>query len=903
MKYFLELVAHDLMQHIGPDMSRTVVLFPNKRASLFFNDYLLPADGKPMWAPRYMTVNELFLSLANLELADPIEVICRLYRLYREHVNAEESLDFFYGWGERIMADFDDVDKHMVDARALFTNLRDYETIATSEFLNEEQAEQIRRFVQDFSLAQRSEIRERFLKLWNNLYTMYTELRAELEADGLAYEGQLFRFVAEGLAAGTLSLPQGVEHVAIVGFNVINEVERTLFRSLQQAGMARFYWDYDVYYARTNGSCDNEAGVFMQRNLRDFPNALGPEQEVFSNFLKQRAERTIEFVEASTEAIQAQSITSWLDDPAHYDPQHARRTAVVLCNENLLQPVLHAIPSSIHRVNVTKGFPLSHTAAYARCARLCDELTRKADALADKGSQPALAALLAQMQQAIANEAKQVQQQADTERLMRTLNTEAYFATHTTLARFAHLVQTQRLVVHPTTLFKLIKQVLRQTSIPFHGEPAVGLQIMGVLETRCLDFDHVLMLSVGEGFLPRKATDASFIPYLLRVRYGLTTNQHKTAVFAYYFHRLLQRAKHARLVYNSSTEQMNKGEMSRFMKAMLIEGLVPIRHLRLEATPHPAAFRVDQMPKPANLTERFTRISPSAINTYLRCQLAFYYEKVMRLQADPDTSEIIRPNDFGTVFHHAAECFYNELRRDGRPITPQRLLHFLENHGEITLRGYVKRAFSETGIEAVAVTEQAVWEYMRQLVYYEAGKNYEAPAQAFSVLHTELDAQTDITYTLPDGEHTITLRGNIDRLDEAVLPDGTTCWRVLDYKTGGKPDNEKPKDMEHLFTPNEKHPHYALQTFLYALMLGGKTQLPLVPSLFFVHCTMNENYTPYISFEGQPMLHFQQIMPAFKARLQELLSEMFDPSTPFHATGEDLKHCSSCAYASLCGRG
>ena len=164
MKYFLELVAHDLMQHIGPDMSRPVVLFPNKRASLFFNDYLLPADGKPMWAPRYMTVNELFLSLANLELADPIEVICRLYRLYREHVNAEESLDFFYGWGERIMADFDDVDKHMVDARALFTNLRDYETIATSEFLNEEQAEQIRRFVQDFSLTQRSEIRERYLK-------------------------------------------------------------------------------------------------------------------------------------------------------------------------------------------------------------------------------------------------------------------------------------------------------------------------------------------------------------------------------------------------------------------------------------------------------------------------------------------------------------------------------------------------------------------------------------------------------------------------------------------------------------------------------------------------------------------------------------------------------------------
>ena len=464
-------------------------------------------------------------------------------------------------------------------------------------------------------------------------------------------------------------------------------------------------------------------------------------------------------------------------------------------------------------------------------------------------------------------------------------------------------MQTQRLVVHPTTLFKLIKQVLRQTSIPFHGEPAVGLQIMGVLETRCLDFDHVLMLSVGEGFLPRKATDASFIPYLLRVRYGLTTNQHKTAVFAYYFHRLLQRAKHARLIYNSSTEQMNKGEMSRFMKAMLIEGLVPIRHLRLEATPHPAAFRVDKMPKPANLTERFTRISPSAINTYLRCQLAFYYEKVMRLQADPDTSEIIRPNDFGTVFHHAAECFYNELRRDGRPITPQRLLHFLENHGEITLRGYVKRAFSETGIEAVAVTEQAVWEYMRQLVYYEAGKNYDAPAQAFRVLDTELDAQTDITYTLPDGEHTITLRGNIDRLDEAVLPDGTTCWRVLDYKTGGKPDNEKPKDMEHLFTPNEKHPHYALQTFLYALMLGNKTPLPLVPSLFFVHCTMNENYTPYISFEGQPMLHFQQIMPAFKARLQELLSEMFDPSTPFQATGEELKHCSSCAYASLCGRG
>ncbi|MGM9688754.1 MAG: PD-(D/E)XK nuclease family protein, partial [Alloprevotella sp.] len=757
-KHFLELVADDLIQRIGPDLSHTAVIFPNKRASLFFNEQLLPADGRPVWSPRYLTINELFLSLTDKRVADPIDTVCRLYQHYTRLTGSNETLDFFYGWGERLLADFDDIDKNRADAAKVFRDLRDYGELESHDFLTDEQVAQLNRFVHDFSREKLTHLRTNFSRLWNHLFELYQALRGDLAQTGEAYEGQLFREVAEALERQALAVPDELQHVAFVGFNVIDRVEHTLFSVLQREGRALFYWDYDTYYARQDCTATlHEAGLFMQANLRDFPNALDEASGCFDNLMRQRHSRTLRYIGAPTELAQAQYVAQWLGDPAHFNPMQGRRTAVVLCNEALLQPVLHALPSQVSEVNITKGFQLSHTRAYAFLQRQMRQIEAELDAEAVRRRSesqthgrfvlPVGEACLPYLQrllQQTSGEARKLGQapEADDPQ-MRVLDTEAFFQTYTTLNRMARLVECGRLPVQLATLFRLTSQVLRSTTIPFHGEPAVGLQVMGVLETRCLDFDNLLMLSVGEGVLPTKGNDGSFIPYLIRKQHRLTTPDRQVAVYAYYFHRLLQRAGHAELLYNTSTEGMNRGEMSRFMRALLVEaeGRLPIQHAVLESTPRCVSLSpVVQAAADAGQQPLLTRISPSALKCYFKCPLQFYYHYIERLDAPQADDPIINANDFGAVFHRAAERLFTEhFDARTRPVTPEAIKQFLQQGGSRLLAQLTNECFDELHVPAHHITARAAASYLSRLLTCEAGEGRHGrlPAQWFRVLDAE----------------------------------------------------------------------------------------------------------------------------------------------------------------------
>lgn len=365
MTSFLHLVASDLKRRLHNDLSRTVIIFPNKRAGLFLNDFFTPEDDHPTWMPRYMSIREFFATLSDKTTADPIETVCRLYDHYRRLTGSEESLDFFYAWGERLLADFDDVDKNMADPSKIFRDLRDYAETGGFEVLTEEQITQLHTFSKDFAKEKLTVVRQNFVRLWNVILPLYHALREDLAADGLAYEGQLYREAAEQLKAGTATLPVGIEHVVFVGFNVIDRVEQTLFEALSAAGKALFYWDYDVSYARRCGDVRHEAGTFLQENLQRFPNALEETNEAFNNFLRNREKKVIEYAAASTDRGQVQSIEEWLSDSDNFDKKEARETAIVLCDEGLLQPLLHTLPRTINEVNITKGFPLPHTPVFA----------------------------------------------------------------------------------------------------------------------------------------------------------------------------------------------------------------------------------------------------------------------------------------------------------------------------------------------------------------------------------------------------------------------------------------------------------------------------------------------------------------------------------------------------------
>ena len=943
------MVAEDLYDKLQGDFSHTAVIFPNKRAGLFFNEYLATRAGRPVWSPTYLTISELFRSLSDKQTGDPIELVCRLYDVFREATQSHETLDEFYFWGELLISDFDDIDKNRVDADRLFANLQDLKAYDTLDFLNEEQTAAIRQFFKNFSPAKTTELKQRFIALWNVLGTIYHRFRKTLSENNIAYEGMLYREVCESLRSEDLPY----EHYVFVGFNVLNRVEHLLFKTLQEAGKAMFYWDYDVSYLHTP---NHEAGEFIRRNLHDFPSEL-PEEK-FNTFGK---EKDIVYVAASTENAQARFLPDWLH--AHLGAKESE-TAVVLCNEALLQPVFHSLPTDVVKhVNITMGFPLSQTPVHSLVNALIDMQTngyhpdtgrydyaqvdvvlkhpyvrtlsaqagRLEKDLTDRNRFYPLPSelqaddvlttlftpvtdnlqLCTYLETALEHVASIYREESPTDSPFEQLYRESLFQTYTTVNRFRRLIENGTLKVLTTTFTALLNKVLSATSIPFHGEPAIGLQVMGVLETRNLDFKNIVMLSLNEGQLPKGNSDSSFIPYNLRKAFGMTLIEHKNAVYAYYFYRLMQRAEHVALLYNNSSDGLNRGEMSRFMLQMLTESPHTIRKFSVIAGQKPMTADSINIEKSAEVMERLHRlfdirqkgfISPSALNVYLDCRLKFYFYYVAGLRPKDEVTTDIDSAMFGSLFHRSAELIYHDLTERSHVVRKEDIETLLKD--KTRLERYVDTAFKElffkvnpedkpeyNGLQLL--NSEVIVSYIRQLLEKDI---YYAP---FTMIDMEKKVFEDFTIQSPSGACTIRIGGIIDRMDSK---DGTL--RIVDYKTGGEPSIAA--NIESLFTPAEKRPGYVLQTFMYAAILTHQQDLPVAPSLLYIHKAASADYSPVILM-GEPFKEKKEVRDfrlydeEFRARLRELLEEIFHPAIAFTQT-EFSSHCAYCDFRALCRR-
>jgi CRISPR/Cas system-associated exonuclease Cas4 (RecB family) len=956
MESFLKLVAADLYKRTDGNLAHTAVVFPNKRAGLFFNEYLAKEAGSPIWSPAYLSISELFRSLSHWEVGDPVKLVCELYKIFRRETQSKETLDDFYFWGEMLISDFDDADKNQVDTEKLFTNLQDLRNIMDDyTFIDTEQEEAIQQFFQNFSIERRTALKERFISMWDVLGKIYKGFHEALSAQNIAYEGMLYRDVIEHLDAEQLPY----ENYVFVGFNVLNKVEHTLFSKLQDAGKAIFYWDYDAFYMDSH-----EAGEFIRRNLRDFPSPLPAE---LFNILSQPKE--IHYIASSTENAQARYLPEWIRKNL---TEQEKETAIVLCNEALLQPVLHSLPEEVKHVNITMGFPLSQTPVYSFLTTLLElhihgynfnsgrytfqsvitllkhpytrQLTSNAELLekeltknnrfyplpGELGKDEFLTHLFTPLSGNLnlcirLSEALQqvagIYQSAtatedgneDTKDAFNQLYRESLFKAYTTVNRFRTLIEEGELQVQPETLRRLLVKVLSGTNIPFHGEPAIGMQVMGVLETRNLDFRHLVLLSVNEGQLPKSGGDSSFIPYNLRKAFGMTTIEHKIAVYAYYFYRLLQRAEKVTLLYNTSSDGLNRGEWSRFMLQFLIEWPHPIIREYLEAGQSPqgtAPIIVEKTPDVmrkmqntfdlrANCNAKF---SPSALNYYLDCPLKFYYRYVAKLSAPNEVSAEIDSATFGSIFHLAAEHIYKDLTVHGKVIDKGDLETLLRN--EVKLQDYVDSAFKElffnvpqdekpeyNGIQLI--NSAVIVRYLKQLLQNDL--RY-AP---FTFVASEEEVEEPINIQTPKGIIKSRIGGIIDRMDSK---DGTL--RIVDYKTGG--DADTPPNVESLFIPDKKRSNYVFQTFLYAAIMCRKQPLKVAPSLLYIHRAATETYSPVIQMgeprkPKEPVEDFSKYEEEFRERLQALLEEIFNPDIQFTQT-ETIEKCAYCDFKALCKR-
>lgn len=361
MKSFLKYVAEDIIRDYGTDLSRIMVVFPNKRASLFLNEELMKIVKKPFWSPNYMTISDMFLQNTSLQLADPIKLICDLHKSFVKCTGVDETLDHFYGWGQLLLADFDDLDKNLGDARKIFINIADLHELDDDSYLDEDKRRILKKFFGNFKDTQNTELKRRFMALWNHLYDIYTDFNQRLASQGLAYEGALYRHVIE---ADTLNLHY--DTYLFVGFNMMQQVETALYRRIKQDASCHFYWDYDKYYVGQN---KNEAGVYINQYLKLFGNKLSEpslQNGIYNNL---NSQKKITYINAATENIQARYVNDWLmekveDEHGNLVPRYqtGRKTAIVLADENLLSTVIHSLPTEIDsHVNITLGYPLKQT--------------------------------------------------------------------------------------------------------------------------------------------------------------------------------------------------------------------------------------------------------------------------------------------------------------------------------------------------------------------------------------------------------------------------------------------------------------------------------------------------------------------------------------------------------------
>ena len=990
-KTFLEYVAEDIISKYGTDLSRIAVVFPNKRAALFLNEHLARLAGQPVWSPAYITISDLFRQHTDLKTADPIKLICDIHKSFTKCTGIDETLDHFYGWGQLLLADFDDIDKNMADADSIFCNLKDIHELDDISYLDDEQKEMLARFFANFSDDIDSELKKRFLSLWSHFGDIYHDYNRRLTEQGIGYEGAIYRKVA---SEQTLHLKY--DKYLFVGFNLLQKVERVLFSRLMKEGKAKFYWDFDEYYMPspshhlttspshhlsggalvggygipaipTQPTCSVGAlpgGALVSSaptnlNISDFPNELdNTDPDIYANM---RRPKRIRFISSPTENAQARFASNWLLENERY--KAGRKTAVVMCDESILLPIMHSLPPEADKVNITSGFPLAMTPVASLVMLLFDLYTlglrKKGTAfnphylkklMAHPYARHLKGVHLSQVHQEEVHQPNSPSQHLNTSTPQHLttstilhhiatlikqvgiatkpegdpLTQESVFRMYTILNRLATLADSGDLLVDNTTLRRLVSQLVSSSSIPFHGEPVVGVQIMGVLETRNIDFDHLLLLSCNEGNMPKGINDSSFIPYTIRKAHHLTTIDNKVALYSYYFHRLLQRADDITIAYNNSTDNGHTGEMSRFMLQLLVESGQKIDYYSLTAKNQPTPL----MPKPIekdetalSKLEEMSRLSPSAINTYIRCKLAFYYQYIAHIKEPDSDPETIDNRMFGNIFHRAAYLIYKDITDRSPLVEKAHIQAYLSNR--TLLANVVDRAFQaeqctpNNGLQII--NREVIIQYITKLL------KIDQQLCPFSILAMEEEAKvyTQLSFTIPSEgalkggalvsnaptkQYNLTIGGIIDRLD--ILTDkqtGKPRIRVVDYKTGNQPSSPI-KNIDEIFDPNNirsKHSNYYLQAILYSLIVSRSERWnpanhPVSPALLFIKQAPANHYDPTLHIDKHPISDVTVYEEEFLTKLKHTLADIYSPDTPFTPT-DDRKKCELCPYRMLCG--
>ncbi|HYG17292.1 MAG TPA: PD-(D/E)XK nuclease family protein [Ohtaekwangia sp.] len=977
MKTFLQDFARAIAAQYGNRLNTVTVVFPNRRATLYFRRHLSLLLDKPVFSPTLVTIEDFIAGFASFTIPDKLQLIHRLHKVYAAIAGSgdheAETFDQFFFWGDMLLRDFDEVDKYMVNAPYLFKDLSHQKELdASFDFLTAEQREFLKTFWLNFD-EHDSVNKRKFLRLWKQLPEVYRAFRASLLENNEAYEGMAQRLAAERIGAGEITIPSAdSKQVIFAGFNALTRAEEMIISAWVENGDAKVYWDLDAYYTNNN---TQEAGRFF-REYQQHP-VLGKTfpHDVPSNFLEGTRVTpdqpgVINLYGASQSVGQVKMAAQVLHEQLQKGA-HPEDTVIILPDEKLLMPVLHSISGAVEKLNVTMGFPLSATPLFNMVEVLIDLQITKKD---DEFNHRAVLALLGHPYVVAADAAsaksksKQILTQswisipgdflASAVPLHRVIFQDVQpgrmnmmlpllhylraviqeLGTLTNLNEFDkeycfHFLKLLNRMeevlgkdgVSPPgernsksekeslrAFLRLFRQLIRSEKIPFRGEPLTGLQVMGVLETRNLDFKNVFILSLNEGAFPSFGSKGSYIPHNIRRAYGLPTTEHQDAIYAYLFYRVLQRAENLFLFYNTETDILGQGEMSRYLQQLLYESGAGKRKFILHNPMQPTLAAPISIAKDQRVFTALAKflanssdlkyLSPTALNDYIECRLKFYFRYVAGIKEARAVEDDLDARILGNFLHKVMERFYLSLqqRKGNRTVVPEDFKDYSKSVS-LLIDEVIRDTYHLDPSKPVVyegqrlVVREVVMRFIDEII--KKDKAY-AP---FEMVGLETNYLRFSIRLQVEGNPEVLMGGSVDRADRKG-----DVIRVIDYKTG-KDSTSVKGPLSDLFSREGDRNKAAFQTLMYALLFhknfdpGQKEKLKLVPGLMNRVNLFDENFTFGLKVGNQYVQDAVPLLPEFEANLTALLEDLYNPARPFDQT-EDERICKWCPYREICCR-
>lgn len=939
MTPFLAELAEKLFKE-RKQLDSVTLVFPNRRAALYFRKYLSQLIDKPAFAPTLITIEEFIGSFSTLIVPDKLELIYRLHGTYTKVVNRHEDFDQFYFWGDMLVRDFDEVDKYMVNAQLLFADLSHQKELDSKfDYLTKEQLTFLKDFWSGFD-EKPGEYKKKFLDLWQQLPEVHAQYTEQLKVKGLAYEGMVHREVAEKMGRGEIQLPN--TEYWFIGFNALTKAEEVILSYVVKENKGTMHWDMDAYYLHNK---TQEAGSFFREYQEHAVLGKTFPMDVPANFSQKKEVHVIGAAQPVGQAkIMAQLLSAQLK--SGINPEE---TLIVLPDEKLMLPVLHGIAGDVEKLNVTMGFPLSNTPMSNFIELLIElQINRKEDYYNHRHVLALLRHPYMLAADASASNTKQKVIQKDNwvmvpgsmlrtdHNLLKYVFCEVPETGLTAYVReviqlvasivvdevdkeyaiqFLKLVNRieevlENTITNPKAFLRMFRQLSRTIKIPFTGEPLRGLQVMGVLETRNLDFKNVFVLSLNEGALPSGASKGSYIPFTIRKAYHLPTVEHQDSIYAYLFYRVLQRAENVYLFYNTETDVLGQGEMSRYLRQLLNESNMQPQMQILYNDIQPPAIKPIAITKDERMIDilkslsepkpygKFTGISPSALSSYIDCKLKFYFQYVAKIKEPNEVEEEIDARVLGNFLHDAMEYIYTQLKNaKGTNQLESSDIQKAQNSVDTVLDNLFASKYNLDPTKKVVLEGQryVVREIVKQMVLQILRRD--EAYTPFEIIAVE-EAGMNYNVKLNTVSTTVKIGGKLDRVDKK----GNTV-RIVDYKTGK--DKTEFESIESLFISDNDRNKAAFQTLLYALLYISNTsydkETKFQPGLVSRTGLFDDNFHFGFTMAKQPINDALPLMDEFEARLKELLEELFNPNVQFTQTS-DTDLCRYCAYNKICYR-